>query len=176
MYSYLEFKSFYSSNIILFVILFFVIVYLFINWEYVYNGNYWSGEITKSVLIAGILFLIFHMLLTWDDNQSEEELIIPKYKLGQNENPTINIGNDIENLNLNLNPNPNPNPSIQSLNSKYRIINKFDIENTQKNQEPTLGQFGRIGQNLSNTDNSKLSNKNIFVSQKNLNKYGIKLI
>ncbi len=200
MSSYQEFKTFYSSNIILFIVLLFVIIYLVINWENVYNGNYWSGEIVKPILITGILFLIGHMILTWDDNQnvSEEDLVIPKYKLGQNDNLAkneiiaANLGN-VTNTNLgienpNSNPNPNPNPITQSLNNKYKIMNKFDIQNnlnptnpthmTNQNQQfaPTLEHFGKLGQNLSHTDNNKMSNQNIFISQKNSSKYGIKFI
>ena len=175
MSSYQEFKTFYLSNIILFIILIFVIFYLIINWENVSNGKYLSGEFVKPILFTGILFLIIHMIITWDDNTQyhDNDLIIPKYKLGRDSG---NAQQDIiaaATLNLpNQNPNLNSNP--QSLNSKYRIINKFDIQ--QPLQNPTLGQFEQIGQNLSNihSDINKMSNQNIFISQKNSSKYGLK--
>jgi hypothetical protein len=199
MNSYQDFKIFYSSNIILFIVILFVIIYIIINWDIVYSGNYLSGEIVKPILISGILFLIFHMILTWDDNNDEQsngnELILPKYKLGEGENqakneilaanvevPT-NMQNQNQNSNLNLNT---------QLNNKYKILNKFDIPhpnynnlinsyNKQNNMgNPTLEQFGKMGQNLSNnSDNNngnKLSNQNIFVSHKNSSKYGIKFV
>ena len=77
------------------------------------------------------------------------------------------------------------------LNNKYRIVNKLDTPhpnynnllnefNKQNNMSnPTLEQFGKMGQNLSNnSDNNgnKLSNQNIFVSHKNSSKYGIKFV
>lgn len=188
--SYQEFKMFYSSNIILFVVILFVIIYIIINWDNVYNGNYWYGEIVKPILISGILFLILHMILTWDDDANEQnyenELILPKYKLGQNDNQAQNeiiaantdMGNNIQN--------PNQNPQ---LNYKYKIVNRFDTHHHSQNptnsynkqnnmSNPTLGQFSKMGQNFSNhsdIDNiSKLSNQNIFVSHKNSSKYGIK--
>lgn len=196
MNSYKEFKMFYDSNIILFIVILFVIIYIIINWEIISNGNYWSGEIIKPILISGILFLILHMIITWDDEQlihQENELILPKYKLGRDKNQiqneiitanNTNIANaEIPNINI-------PDTNIQ-LNNKYRVINKFDIphnnyqnllnQNNLSNgniHNPTLEQFGKIGQNLNYTDNNvnKLSNQNIFVSQKNSSKYGIKFI
>lgn len=191
MNSYQDFKMFYSSNIILFVVILFVIIYIIINWDNVYNGNYWSGEIVKPILISGILFLIFHMILTWDDNIDDQsngnELILPKYKLGEGDNQAKNeiiaangeVPTNIQNQNT-------------QLNNKYRIVNKFDTPHPNYNNllnpynklnnmgNPTLEQFGKIGQNLSNnSDNNngnKLSNQNIFVSHKNSSKYGIKFI
>jgi hypothetical protein len=173
----------------------FVIIYIIINWEIVSSGNYWSGKIVKPILISGILFLILHMILTWDDEQSiyqENELIIPKYKLNQGENRAQNeiIAANTANIEI---PTPNinaPDTNIQ-LNNKYKVINKFDVPNNnyqnllnQNNlsngniHNPTLEQFGKMGQNLNNTDNNinKLSNQNIFLSQKNSSKYGIKFI
>lgn len=206
MNSYQEFKMFYYSNIILFIIILFVIIYIVVNWENVYIGNYWSGEIVKPILISGILFLILHMLLTWDDEQSyleHNEVILPKYKLGKNieletkQNKDLGLNLELEqNFNLkhgdvngyrqipneiiaaNINI-PSINPIKNPLNHKYQIFNKFDTPNNLKTQNnPTLEQFSKIGQNLSYTDNNnnKLSNQNIFISQKNSSKYGIKFI
>lgn len=187
---YQEFKMFYYSNIILFIVILFVIIYIIVNWENVYKGNYWNGEIVKPILISGILFLILHMILTWDDdkkNPEQNDIILPKYKLGQNENQAQN---EIIAANVEI---PNSNPNIQ-LNNKYKVVNKFDtphpnlnanlintngtnetnrLNNTHHN--PSLAQFSKMGQNLSHTDNGlKLSNQNIFVSHKNSSKYGIK--
>ena len=116
MNSYKEFKMFYYSNIILFIVILFVIIYIIINWENVSNGNYLSGKIVKPILISGILFLIFHMILTWDDEQfipQDNELILQKYKLGQGENQAQNeiIAANAE---------------IPNINNKYRVVNKFD--------------------------------------------------
>ena len=97
MSSYQDFKSFYQSNILLFIILLFVIIYTIINWTKVYEGNYFYGEYTKPILITGIIFLISHMLITWDNNitNTDEEIIdIPKYKFQNNFNNN-QIKNDI---------------------------------------------------------------------------------
>lgn len=173
MNSYEEFKIFYYSNIILFIVLLFVIAYIIINWDNVYNGNYWSGQIVKPILISGILFLIFHMILTWDDDQNisqSNELVLPRYKLNQDIN---DVPNEIIAANIQI-----PNLTSQ-LNNKYRVLNKFattrnNLSNDNINN-PTLEQFGKIGKNLSHSDNNnKFSNQNIFVSHRNSSKYGIK--
>lgn len=175
--SYSEFKTFYISNIILFVILLFVIVYVIVNWNDVRAGDYFSGECVRPILITGIVSLVFHLVLTWDDDDSTKSLdydsnnlllgeTIPGYRLGQeqlaNQVPEIiqepkiipqtQIQNQIQNQ---IQPNPN------SLGSKYKITNRFDLG-------PNLQ-----SRSHSNSDITR-SNANIFVSHKNLSKYGIK--
>lgn len=193
MFTYKEFKSFYLSNIILFIVLLFIIVYVVINWDVVYQGNYWSGIVVKPILITGIVFLVCHMMMTWDDeiNQSNSDIAIPKYKFGQS---TFGLNKD-EILNQNINSNPvtqivppqvniaqnipaNSNPNIQTqLNSKYKISNRFDtnpftrsINDMELNipiTHPPIVPTNKL------TD-SKLSNQNIFISHKNVGKYGLK--
>ena len=156
---YQDFKSFYQSNILLFIILLFVIVYFVINWSNVSNSNYFNGDYTKTILITGIVFLIFHMLITWDDNitnTDDEIIVISKYKFDTLPNP-ITL------------PNPNelelqPIQPLQPLNNKYKIVKNYNI-----NQKPNLN----FSNNYSN-DDSKLSNRNIFISHKNSSKYGLK--
>ncbi len=179
MSSYQEFKSFYSSNIIFFVVLLFVIVYIVINWKQIYNGNYFYGQFVKPILISGIIFLVVHMLITWDDNtiQTDYPSDIPLYKLGQNnefvENNNQNL--DLQDNYKNNVPITQPNvlnSNIQSkqFESKYKISNRFDNENYKSN--PLDNIFSKNNQNQ-NTD-SKLSNQNIFISHKNSAKYGLK--
>jgi hypothetical protein len=151
------------------------------------NKNYFSCEYTKPILITGIIFLISHMFITWDDNISsmDNEIIdIPKYRFPNNLDnnkiqgeiiaantnlPNTNLPNtNLPNTNLpnqNASDNPSVLPPTQSLNSKYRIVNKYN----------TLPQktLNNIANNYS-YDNSKLSNQNIFISHKNSSKYGLK--
>jgi hypothetical protein len=169
--NYKEFKSFYESNILLFIILLFVIVYIILNWSLISKGNYFDGEYIKSILITGIIFLIYHMFITWDDNTEEinEDIVIPKYKFptSKNENITINtaINNPITNLNQDIQQQQIREniQDTQSLNNKYKIINKFD----------TNQKFNDFIKNHDNND-PKYSNQNIFVSHKNSSKYGLK--
>ena len=189
MSSYQDFKSFYQSNILLFIILLFVIVYVIINWSNVSVGNYFGGEYTKPILITGIVFLISHMLITWDDNttNTEEEIKeiinIPKYKF-QNNFDNNQIKNDIvaatalPNQNILPEPTALSNPTTlpnqvnetlpQSLNSKYRIVKSYDT-----NSKNHPHNFMNFANNYSN-DDSRLSNRNIFISHKNSSKYGLK--
>lgn len=168
MSSYQDLKSFYQSNILLFIILLFVIVYIIINWTKVSEGNYLGGEYTKPILITCIIFLISHMLITWDDNttNTDEEIIdIPKYKFQNNIN-NDQIKNDI--VAATALPNQANETFQQSLNNKYRITKNNDI-NTNNNHR----NFMNFANNYSN-DDSRLSNRNIFISQKNSSKYGLK--
>lgn len=181
MSSYQDFKSFYQSNILLFIILLFVIVYIIINWSKVSEGNYFGGVYTKPILITGIIFLISHMLITWDDNTTntneeiKEIINIPKYKF-QNNFDNNQIQNDIVAAtalpNQNILPEPialynQVNETIpQSLNNKYKIVKSYNTNSNNHN-------FMNFANNHSN-DDLKLSNRNIFISQKNSSRYGLK--
>ena len=189
MYSYQDFKSFYRSNILLFIILLFVVIYIIINWSKVTDGNYFGGEYTKPILITGIIFLISHMLITWDDittstdndikdiEDIKEIVNIPKYKFQNNFNDN-QIKNDIVAATAlpkqNILPEPTalPNPvnqsPPQSLNSKYRIVKSYDTNSNNHRHN-----FMNFANNHSN-DDSRLSNRNIFISHKNSSKYGLK--
>ena len=173
-----DFKLFYQSNILLFIILLFVILYVIINWTKVYEGNCFCGEYIKPILITGIIFLIFHMLITWDDNTTnmDEEIIdIPKYKFQNNfdnskiKNNVIDVivpNNSI--VHNNTIPNLTNEVAPQSLNSKNKFVKNYNI--ISNNQHPNPINFTN---NYSN-DDSKLSNRNIFISHKNSSKYGLK--
>lgn len=196
--NYQDFKSFYQSNILLFIILLFVLVYIILNWNLLKNGNYWGGDYIKTILITGIVFLISHMLITWDDTNDEttketnREIVIPKYKFQSgpdniNKNIPINplTGNQDtlnppnkfgQHISSNLNqpktisiPESKPTQpvaNIESLNNKYKIVNKF---NTNPNSK-----FDNFINNYNNDDDPRLSNQNIFISHKNSSKYGLK--
>lgn len=231
MSSYQDFKSFYQSNILLFIILLFVIVYVGLNWDHIKQGDYFGGQYVKPILITGIVFLISHMLITWDDNNvgetnMDENMTIPKYRFKSNIDNN-SIRNDIIGSNPALNyipqptPNLNPNqtftqqiptqlntipiqqtqqtqptqqiptqpiptqfnqtqpmniskpfvPEPQSLNSKYRIVNKFD-NNLKFNPQTNLNPHTNFN-NHGDSDN-RLSNRNIFITHKNSSKYGLK--
>jgi len=169
---YQDFKSFYQSNILLFIILLFVLVYIFMNWNLISNGKYFEGDYIKTILITGIIFLILHMFITWDDNNeqtklNEDEIIIPKYKFqsgienNSTKNNLIPINTGFNNNQVIQNPQSNPNQYIpeskpvipepkpfvqdtQSLNNKYKVVNKF-------NPNPIPNQNYNINQNLNHT-------------------------
>lgn len=193
---YQDFKSLYQTYILLFIILLFVIVYVVINWKIVRIGNYLGGEYTRPILITCIIFLIFHMLITWDENDvdSDNETIdLSKYKfkygidniikndiIGTNQInhqiptniQTIPIIQTLPTNHITQNahqeqiiPEKSNLINVQSLNNKYRVVNKFD-NNINNNK---LNNF------INNHSNdSKLSNQNIFISHRNSSKYGLK--
>lgn len=199
MSSYQDFKSFYQSNILLFIILLFVVVYIIINWSFMWEGNYFSGEFIKPILITGIIFLISHMLITWDDNSSDsdtDDLIIPKYKFQNNLNndsiknnviqPDINIPN-LTNINSNPIDNGEMKNQIFSKSSVPIIPNltndyNFEPQNIPKtqslNNKYKIVNKYNVANSLNSLNNSSIrsknSNRNIFISHKNSSKYGLK--
>ena len=205
---YQDFKSLYKSYILLFIILLYIIVYMVINWNIVKDGNYFGGEYTRPILISAIIFLMFHMLITWDDNVEEIDdsiIDLPKYKFKYGIDNVMK-NNIFENNHINhqiptaplaplaqtaplaplaplastahtnyITQNmPQEHNIIQksnlvnshSLNNKYRIINKFNNPNT---IDTNIN-----AHNKSYSNDSKLSNQNIFISHKNSSKYGLK--
>ena len=130
------------------------------------TSNYFNGEYIKPILITGIIFLIFHMLITWDNIDIKDDIIIPKFIL--NNNNLNQVPNEIIAAKTNLPETVYEPNNTQSLNNKYRIANKFDSNNFGGNFNNTKYQ------NDNTINDSKLSNQNIFISHKNLNKYGLK--
>lgn len=192
MFSYPDLKSLYQSNILLFVLLLFVIVYIIINWSFISKSNYLEGEFIKPILITGIIFLIVHMFFTWDDVETEIEtmrpstndVIVPQYNF-MKKNYSINGNvdvfpivnndsfkkkfiqpkNDLSNIKYSNNDvfiKQRP-LSNQNLNSKYKIKNKHFIENSLNSLNNSI-------------DTKKINkiNKNIFVQHKNSSQYGLK--
>ncbi len=172
---YKNFKSFYRSNILLFIILLFVIIYIIINWHNIMNSNYINGEYIKPILITGIFFLIFHMFITWDDdiihsNIDANDVMdniealdnidvydIPKYKF----NYKIDNIDNINNIN-----------NIEKINQPRQIINPFEIkhkesnfmENTQLKTNSNMSlnnKYKTVSKIPNNYTNNELLNKNI---------------
>jgi hypothetical protein len=179
MISYIELKRIYLSDIVLFILLLFVILYIIYNYDYIRQKKFltvesgqisWSGnmgQVVKPILMTGIIFLIVHMLMTWDDdlnenldiNMKEEEVNtnfeIPKYNFGDNLKDSKNdiMALKVDNDNLLKNQ---PNEGIESVTNKYKIINKSSKDIFIKPQE------------------NKLSNHDIFIKKKGDIKYGLK--
>ena len=126
---YSNLKKLYLENILLVCILLFVIIYIIFNYSNIINGNLNSNYLVKSILFTGILILIIHLFVTWDE-ENNNEIIIEKFKLGDQKQ--------------------------QNGYSKYKIVN-----NSLDNKSIT---------NMAD----KLSNQNIFISHKNIGKYGVK--
>jgi len=152
-------SEFYTSNIFLFIILLFVIVYIIINWDKVSSGDFFNGQLVKPILITGILFLIIHLFMTWDEETKtvDNELVIPPFKLGKDADLKGNKDISTEPLIQTQNKVQNQSTAAQSLNNKYKIINNsLDLK--------------------SNANPDKLSNQKIFISHKKLNKYGLQFL
>jgi hypothetical protein len=128
---YSNLKKLYLENILLVCILLFVIIYIIFNYSNIINGNLNSNYLVKSILFTGILILIIHLFITWDEENNNDEIIIEKFKLGDQKQQ-------------------------QNGYSKYKIVN-----NSLDNKSIT---------NMAD----KLSNQNIFISHKNIGKYGVK--
>lgn len=69
----LDFKSIFVNYIILITLCLFVVIYIIINYDTVRNGNIYGGDITKSVLLTGIIILLIYLLVTWDDDNIDSE-------------------------------------------------------------------------------------------------------
>lgn len=167
MVTYIEIKKLYLSNIVLFILLLFVIMYIIYNYDYIKREKFFDGQVTKPILITGILFLIIHMLMTWDDDIENIDDInnieIPKYKLGQNTNESRNeiVATKINAIDETKNRVIN---SVESATKKYKIIN-----NLNKSNNDIFVKSNEIKQE------TKLSNQDIFINKRR-NKYGLKFL
>lgn len=131
----------------------FLVVYIVINYSIIQEGNIYGGNIPKTIIITGVIFLILYVFLTWDDenNENYEDIVIPKYKIN---NKVI-----IKEEPLNSTP-----KSILKISNKYN--SKYVNENSVDKVEKFI--------NKNEISDNPLENSNIFVSQKNRAKFGIK--
>ena len=65
----LDYRSIFVNYIILITLCLFVVIYIIINYDMMKTGNYYNGDITKSVLLTGIIILLLYLLATWDDDE-----------------------------------------------------------------------------------------------------------
>lgn len=213
------FKSIFVNYIILITLCIFVVIYIIINYDIIRMGNYYGGDITKSVLLTGIIILLLYLLATWDDeyvdsnlgniqevriNQDVNSIEIPKFSLAdvnrltnpnlpnsqlvQTQIPSQTLPNLTNQTNINQNlqvPNtqnnfnaPNGLDINDTGNSKYRINNNIyaPIPNNSFGNSSIQVKYNNPVSNLTQVKRhiDKLENQNIFVSQKNSLRYGIK--
>ncbi len=230
-----DFKKILSSYILLIALCIFVVIYLIINYDKVKAGDIYSGDLTKSILLTGIITLLIYMFATWDDDSMELsekdgvqknkvlEIEVPKYKLGgaipqsgiQTIEPVIQSIQPIQPMNsiklvqpvqtgqsvqsgqygqlvqpIQLVQAVQPVQSVQAVQPVQLVQSMEPIVGS--NAKGSLGGFNnRTGTNpvvvppsnslgltnfniFNKVDNPAMSNPNIFVSKKNINKYGIK--
>jgi hypothetical protein len=152
-----NYKEIMINYSLIIIVSLFLVVYFVINYDIVQEGNIYGGNIAKSIMITGAIFLILYIFLTWEDEEIEEEMIIiPKYK----------INNNIE-----INDN-SPNNTKANLKIENKYNTKYTKENLTNNDD-LMNRENLVIEKQDISDN-KLSNSNIFVTQKNKAKFGIK--
>ena len=188
-----DYKSILKNYIILIALIIFVVVYVIINLDIVKKGDIYNGDLTKSILLTAIIVLILYLFVTWDeDNYTEEnkdnikEFPIAKFNLGTVNKPIIieptQQTQQIQTINKVNVSQPTMNelgPAQLSINKpgemKTRLVNQNYIINPTTNQVTQPGysnpviELNRVKNNIDRYDNP-----NIFISQKNIGKYGIK--
>ena len=146
------------NHVLIIIVCLFLVVYVVINYNLINEGNIYAGNLPKTFIITGVIFLILYIFLIWDDGEDlavhkevEEDLIfMPKYKIVNK----INIKE-------------NTTDKIQALNTKpqqeFKIENKYNTKYIKENSS-----------NKQENSNNKQENSNIFISNKNKSKFGIK--
>jgi hypothetical protein len=179
-----DYKSILKNYIILIALIIFVVVYVIINLDIVKKGDIYNGDLTKSILLTAIIVLILYLFVTWDeDNYTEEnkdnikEFPIAKFNLGTVNKPImIEPTQPIQTINKVNVSQPTMNELGQaqlSINKpgemKTRIVNPTTNQVTQPVYSNPVIELNRVKNNIDRYDNP-----NIFISQKNIGKYGIK--
>jgi hypothetical protein len=148
-------KEIMINHTLIIILCLFLIVYIVINYSLISEGNIYGGNLPKTIIITGVIFLILYVFVIWEEDNSESMIqdeieFIPKYKIVNK----INIKDNTSEL-----PREVQNKSQPDLIIKNKYNSKYVKENSSNKHE-----------NSSN----KQENSNIFVSQKNKAKFGIK--
>lgn len=75
------YKEIMVNYYLIIILILFLVVYTVINYSIIKDGNIYGGNIPKTVIITGIIFLVLYIFLTWDDEEEEELIVIPKYRI-----------------------------------------------------------------------------------------------
>jgi hypothetical protein len=145
-------KQIMINHTLIIILCLFLIVYIVINYSLITEGNIYGGNLPKTIIITGIIFLILYIFITWQDEDNElveqdDIHFIPKYKIVNK----INIKDD---------------NSAESQEMQQKIQNNLQPENIIKNKYNS-----KYKKEISS---NKFENSNIFVPQKNKAKFGIK--
>ena len=136
------------NHVLIIIVCLFLVVYVVINYNLINQGNIYAGNLPKTFIVTGVIFLILYVFLIWDDSedltiQEDDIVFVPKYKIANK----INIKENTTDKTQILNVKPQQEFKIEN---KYN--NKYIKENSSNGQE----------------------NSNIFISNKNKSKFGIK--
>lgn len=136
------------NHVLIIIVCLFLVVYVIINYNLINDGNIYAGNLPKTFIITGVIFLILYVFLIWEDSEDlemqEDDLVfVPKYKIANK----INIKENTTDKKKILNIKP-----LQEL----KIDNKYNNKYTKENSS------------------NGLENSNIFISNKNKSKFGIK--
>lgn len=137
------------NHVLIMIMCLFLVVYVVINYNLINEGNIYAGNLPKTFIVTGIIFLILYVFMIWDDSedlvvqQEEDVVFMPKYKIINK----INIKENSTEKNQTFNAKPQ-----QELKIENKYNSKYSKEHSSNKQE----------------------NSNIFVSNKNKSKFGIK--
>ncbi len=116
------YKSLFKNYIILIALVVFTVVYIIINFDAVKQGDIYNGDLTKSLLITGIIVLLSYLFVTWDDDKE-----ITEYNDITTNYPDNNYQNEKNNFNM---------EGGVFANEPYGI-KKFNLANVTNNQPTT---------------------------------------
>ena len=190
----MSYKSIFRNYIVLIALCLFVVIYIIINLDAVKKGDIYNGDLTKSILLTAIIILLIYLFVTWDDEcddyESEnipinyEQPKIKKFNLASinnnnnqsdNINKYLQMNNQVQNQMNNqvLNQlNNQMNNQIEQIPNKSNGESKYFILNQNTNQIKPPNPLLNLNQ-VRNPAN-RYDNPNIFISQKNMGKFGIK--
>jgi hypothetical protein len=142
-------KQIMINHTLIIILCLFLIVYIVINYSLISEGNIYGGNLPKSIIITGVIFLILYVFIIWEEEENTESMVqddiefIPKYKI-------------VNKINIKDNTSESAREVQQKLQPELIIKNKYNSKYVKENSS------------------NKQENSNIFVSQKNKAKFGIK--
>jgi len=153
------YKEIMINYALIIILCLFLVVYIVINFSVIQEGNIYGGNIPKTIIITGVIFLILYVFLTWEEE--EEIVVIPKYKINNKVN--IEDNSPVLKSNLKIENKYNTKYSKEQIkDTTYNIMNKNNLANKQQLL------------NINKSSDNVIENSNIFVTQKNKAKFGIK--
>jgi hypothetical protein len=81
------------NHSLILILCLFLVVYLVINYNLINQGNIYSGNLPKTIIVTGIIFLLIYTFVVWDDDEVSNDFVVnvPKYRIVNKLNPVSDL-------------------------------------------------------------------------------------
>ncbi len=89
----MSYKSILKNYIFLVALCLFTVIFIIVNLDSVRNGDIYSGDLIKPILLTSIFSLLIYLFVTWDDDELTDTSSLQDYN-----NKNVELNNNLDML------------------------------------------------------------------------------